>query len=239
MATKPTPIPSRRISDVHKTIAYMQSKQERLTKQPFTTSELLQLFVDPDHHSLLVDSYQLCEPTGREYELFVRREVVPEHGGGVAHIRFYWSGLSLSNGFYVPHRVGSSIDFPATVRPEAPAELVERFEQVADDLIGIRYRFDQVIKVLDVLNQPKVCRSLAQMRYHWPCIVTILRKANCHDLADSVSEPNARAGGEAVIPANTRRLLAETNRTITSHVLIDDIPDSDTPLPIQYDLRKR
>jgi hypothetical protein len=212
----------------------MENKQIALASQPFKPSELLLLFVDPEHHAACTEAYRLCEPTGRIQELYVKCEVPTEYGGGAAHIRFYWNGSDHPNMFYVPARAGAIMAFPATIRDEAPTELCARFWEVANDLITIHYRFGNVLRTLNLLNKPTVCPSLAALRYHWPCIVPILRDAKQTTLAESVEDVNSRASYANLTP-ELRKLVAETNQTVASHLLVEDLPTPDDP-PIPYDL---
>lgn len=231
----PPPIPGKVLTVLGKAIDKMERRQERLAKQDFKISELLTLFVDPEHHSVCTEAYTLCEPTPRQQELFVKWEAAPEQGSGVHFVRFYWDYSNVPHGFYVPRRCGAHRDFPAPIRPEAPPELVARFKEVADDLVTIHAGFANVRWVLQQLVKPSVCRSLDQIRYHWPCIVPILREAKQNALADQVQDVNPRAHYANLAP-DLRRLLAPSNATIARHQLIADLPLPDGEPPVPYDV---
>ena len=235
MVKEPRALSDRIYPKVHDALTAMENKQLRLAQYPFKASDLLALFVDPEHHEALTKAYDLCEPSGHTQHLWVGREIAREYGGGAAYFRFMWHAINAAHAFYVPYRAGASKDFPAVVRTEAPDDLVHHWDQTADDMVGIKYRFSRVHKALSQLNRPDVCSTLPQLRYHWPCIVPLLRKAGFDAHADSVAEPNMRAGGIANISPATGALAAETNQTVAAHQLIDDIP---TPgeLPIPYEI---
>jgi hypothetical protein len=232
--TPPPPIPKKALGNVLKAIGRMESKQIALAMQSFKPSELMTLFVDPEHHYVLMEAYRLCEPSGHTTELFVRCEVPPEYGNKTASIRFWWNTSVAFEAFYVPFKEGGDATWPVSPRREAPPELVERFDQLATDWITTAYRFAQVRRTLALLNKPRVCRTLAQMRYYWPCIVMILRSAGHKDLADSIVDINPRADN-ANLSRDLWRLLAPSNQTVASHMLIEDVPAPPQP-PVPYEL---
>lgn len=231
----PPPIPNKVITDVRSAIKRMEDKQLALAKQPFAFSELLALFIDPADHQALLRTYELCEPSGLTQELFYAYRQTPELGSDFVHLKFHWHGTA-DGAFYVPLMSGGQRSSPATMREEAPDELRSRLRMVVNDLTAIHLRFYQVRWVLDRLNRASACRTLAALRYHWPCIVPILRSAGYSPLAESVAEPVLRAGDSASIPIEVRRKLADTNRTVASHMLIDDLP-MPPPMPVSYELQ--
>ena len=234
----PPPIPHKIKPNIDNALRRMEDLQLSLAKQPFKMSELLTLFVDPKHRDILTEAYRLCEPSGHVQELYVMCEVPTEYGGGVAHMRFSWHGIEQTEGFIVPHRAGSHPNLPATIRNEAPVELCSRFIEVAQEMIGVRYRFSLIRRTLASLNRPHICRTLAQLRYHWPCIVPLLRAASYNDLAQSVEEPDVQAGDRANLYPKLRAMLAPSNQALASHFLIEGTPEP-APSPVDYDLQHR
>jgi len=233
---KPQRVISKRIKpSLDVAINRMEHHQATLAKQPFTISDLLVMFVDPAYHTTLTEAYHLCEPTGRVEELYVKHPVPSEYGGGDVFMRFLWAGVTTPDAFYVPYKEGSTQSRPVVVRPDTPAELKAKFEQVADDLIGIHYRFAAVRVVLDQMNVQ--CRSLDQLAYYWPCIVPLLRDAKQSDLADALQTPNRMAAFNVKLTQGLRKLLAPTNQTVAAHQLIADVPIPDNKLPVEYNLQ--
>lgn len=234
VARKPA-LSSKAAGKVKDAIGAMEAHQKKLSYQPFKASELLALFVNPDHHHVLTQAYHLCEPTGHVQELFVACEVPLELGGGKAHMRFRWHGLNTPHAFYVPYRVGSQVNYPAVVREDAPGELRERFEQVSQEMIRTAHDFAYVARTFAKLNKPGVCETLAQLRYHWPCILPILRRTIYDDMCDAVIDPSSRAGDMARIPRDLFAAVKATNEIVARFEMISDVP---TPKisGIEYDL---
>lgn len=222
---------------IHDAIREMEAHQKLLAHQSFSASDLLQLFVDPQHHNVLMQAYELCEPSGQTQELYVRCEVPLEWGGGVAHVRFRWHAINVPHAFYVPHKGGMSTNYPARMQDGAPQELRDRFEQVSMDLMQVARNFALVQNTLTKLNKVGVCETPAQMRYHWPCIVTLLRRASGSyaSLADNIENASMRAGDQANIPVAMRGPVKETNEIIARHMLLLDIPTPEKT-GIEYEL---
>lgn len=216
-------------------VSHMRATEIALVKQDFKMPDLLTLFIDPAHHDVLQRAYTLSEPSGHTQELYYRVPIPAEWGGGEGYVRFHWHGLDHPKAFIMPYQTGSHLTRPAPVRPEAPAELKLRFEEVATDLLGVNYRFDQVDRTLRLLNNPEVCRSLPQVRYVWPCIVPLLRMAREPELADSVMSVNPKAAGAQLTPA-LRRMLAATNQTVATHLLIADTHDKPPEPSVPYEM---
>jgi len=236
MALPPRAFNSKLAQRVTQAVVSMEARQMKLLKEQFTGSDLLKLFVDPEHHYTLTMAYQLCEPSGHTQELFVKCEVPRELGGGVSHIRFHWYGGDTPNAFYVPYLAGAMPDHGATVRPEASEDLRQRFEQVSQDMIQASFNFATVLRVFRRLNRSQVCRTQAQMRYHWPCIVALMSKAGMD--TDHIAEPSTRAGDMVVIPRDVVPLLQFSNNVIARYALTADIPVPEAKLPIEYELRE-
>jgi hypothetical protein len=213
----------------------METKQVALAKQPFSMQDLLTLFIDPAMHEPLTYAYRVCEPSGHTQDLFVFRPLGPEHNAGSAYVRFYWHG-TIENGFYVPFDKGAQKRYPATIRDEAPAELVERFHQSAGDLVDIHYSFSLVRRALHGLNVPGVCPSIASLRYHWPCIVPLLNAARYSPMAEELIHHNVKEGDRARLSPTLRRLLGPSNQTVARHQLIDELEPPTQP-PVAYELQ--
>lgn len=223
---------------INATLSGMETLHQKLAKENFTAAELLDLFVDPAHHHTLTHAYQICEPSGQTQELFVRCEVPVEYGAGVVHMRFSWHGLDTPDGFYVPYRAGSTLMYACEIRYEdALADNIAKFERVRDDLIGIAYRHACVRRVFTALNRNAVCSTPAQMRYHWPCIVSLLRRSGNEEMAERLQNPSPRAGDGARIPKDLGPLLSATNDTVARHAFLVDIPTPPVP-SIPYELRE-
>jgi len=236
MITKPKAINDKAAKKIHAVLDGMEQKHQRLAMQGFTAAELLRLFINPEHHHTLTHAYQLCEPSGHTQELYIRCEVPNEFGGKVAYLRFSWHGLDTPHAFYVPYRQGSSQDYAAEIQYEtAPPDLVRKFEQVRDELIAIAFEYANTHKMFRALNRNAVCATLAQMRYHWPCIVSLLQRAGFDEEADKVRTASSRAGDGAHIPPQLAPLLRATNETVARHAFIEDVPDP-AKVPITYKL---
>lgn len=231
----------KKVGSVRTAIIAMEDKQIKLAKQAFTIKDLLHLFVRPDIRQTLCDAYDLCEPSGRTEEMFVRADVPapmlrPGMSSEVVFTIFKWHRSNSPTGFYVPKREGAGRDNPAPFAPDAPQDLIDRFTMVQSDLMDIHWRFSNALWVLSKLNQSKVCSTLPQMRYVWPCIHTLMRKAKHYDDADAIAEPSLRAGEQANIPLDLRPWLQPTNDTIMRATLLDDVEDAGVKLPIEYSM---
>lgn len=234
--TAQPPIPRKMVTPVLNVIDRMESKQIALAKQAFTATDLLTLFIKPEHHDTLTKAYELCEPSGHTQDLFSVWMAKAEYGGALVHLRFHWHGSDVPSGFYVPFLCGAQMDHSAAIRPEAPEDLQDRLRQTVHDMIDIHWNFVLVRNVFERLNRASVCPSLEGMRYHWPCIVPILRDARYPDLADAISDVNSRAGDRVMLTPYLRKHVAQTNRTVANHQLVSDLPDPPAP-PIAYELR--
>ena len=217
----------------------LRVKQVRLASQPFTLDELMDLFVDESHHRELRYVYDLIEPSGITNHLWVAARVpihLAQHQTNPACMHFNWWGKQPS-GFYVPNREGSEEKYAVGVlRKQADPALVERYDQVEQDLLDIHSRFDMCERVINSLNDTSVCRTLPQMRYVWPAIVILLKKAGYEDDAASVAQPSARAGDKSNVPEWLGALLKETNDTIVRATMLDDVEMPEGNLPVEYSL---
>lgn len=221
-------------------VRQMEDKQVALAKQPFTLPELMELFVDKEHHAALRYVYDLIEPSGLTNNLYVATHMDPsvaQHATKNAAMKFNWWGKK-AGGFYVPHKAGTAEDKPADLlKDQADPMLVERYMQVEAELLDIQCRFALCTHVLKTLNKFEVCKTLPQIRYVWPCITVLLSKASYDDDAKSLREPSIRAGDKANVPADIVKVLKETNDSIVRSLMLDDTPaPKASDLPVQYEL---
>jgi hypothetical protein len=233
---EPVAFSHKKAQGIRSAIEKMETQQIKFAKQPFEPSELLELFIYPPYRKTLVDAYKLCEPSGATMDMYISVPLpIAMASPSKPRVHFQWHHHNCKDGFYVPFKVGSHRDKPAFVRDDAPEHLKERFNQVCEDMIDIHWRFSQCLSVFYQLNKTKVCKTPAQMRYVWPCIYTLLKKAGFDDEADMVSEPSARAGDAVTVPNELAPLLKPTNDTILRALLLDDMQPNDK-LPVGYSL---
>lgn len=230
-----------KVRGIERAINAMRDKQVVMAKQSFTVEELMHLFVDPKHHEHLVYTYALTEPTGRMTKLHVRvdlpAEMIPfTDRPDDCFFRFKWHGSEHKPGFHTPHKEGAEDDYPAQLQPTAPPQYVEKYRQVERDLLDIQFRFAMVYKVFRGLNEPKHCKTLPQIRYVWPCIQILLKKAGYSEDAKALAEPSLRAGEKVALPPKLSSLLKDTNDTIVRAMMLDDVPTPSDNFDPEYDL---
>lgn len=240
---QPTPAiwPHKKEYKVTQIIEAMEKQQLELATQPFRPDDLLVLFVDPAVHDVLKQAWKLVEPSGSSQELWTicdkPAKTMGAGGSAVAHLKFSWHYFQNADAFYVPKRAGAEKTTAVRFREDAPRHLVERFMQVATDYIDITWRFSLVLQTFKALNDPKVCTTLAQMRYVWPCIYTLMAKAGYPEEAALVEEASARAGDTVRVPFAMVPDLKPTHDTIMRALLLEDmIVQPPSPLDIKYEL---
>lgn len=218
---------------VYAAITQLEEQQRRLATINLTGPELMELFVDPNHHEPLRRAYQICEPTGNSYELYTEIVTAPVHGSQRVWMKWQWNGGANPDGFYVPYAMGSDDDRHANLLEGiARPGLVERYKQMRDDLIDLHFRFAQVKYVLNKLNDSNVCSTLPQMRYVWPAIVPLLRKGGFKEDADAIATASPRAGDGARVPGHLQVLLKGTSDTVSRAFMLEG-----HTLPPQPDIR--
>lgn len=202
-------------------ISNVASKLLSLEYQQFTGDELLTLFIDPEHHDPLKQAWDLTKGNNVGTQvLYVKSEWAAQHNG-VARIALQWDYRNMVSGFFVPLKQGGKPETAVSVRPEAPAELREKFTTMADAITRISYEWGMVRFVFQQLNQHGYCNTPAQMRYIWPAIVPLLRYAGHTQLAADLTQPSSRAGDKARIPAAARDLIKPSADVVTRSLLLD------------------
>ena len=212
-----------------KAITDLAAMQYKLHKVDFTPEELLQLFIPPEQHALLLESYRLAAPRGFVSELYLT--LPPKDaalmGVQVASMKFDWDNRRHPDAWLVPNNHGASASMSIrTLQPACPPQLRETFLRMFNDMVAIAYRFGMCRWVYESLNNPKVCSNAAKLRYYWPCILPLLRKAGQPELASELAEPNVRAGEQVILPPDIRPYLKETNTTLARAHFIeaDQVP---------------
>ena len=239
-----SPCSSGKASSVIRAIQRMRDKQVNLAKQPFTLPELMEMFIKPEHREHLMYAYKHVEPSGITSTLYVKVDVPPEHAQYLTRhrdndgcfMKFSWYGRQ-EDGFYVPEQEGSEERWAITSRYSGTAspELLAKYDQVVSDLIDIQSRFALCERVFRNLNNPEYCKTLPQMRYVWPAIQILLKRAGFNEDAKAIAEASARAGDKVSIPPWLGNLLKETNDTIVRALMLDDMQDpGDDTLPVNY-----
>jgi hypothetical protein len=231
-------------NNIQNAIRQMEYTQIALAKQPFELSELMQLFVDKKHHEHLTYTYDLVEPRAGTTQLYIsvdmpvamQQHVSTDNRRETAHMKFNWYG-KLPGGFYVPYSEGADEDRPTRImREQADPALVERYVQVEQDMLDIHCRFALCQEVFSRLNRHGVCNTPPQMRYVWPCIVTLMQRGNLADEAKELAEPSMRAGDKANVPADIAKYLKETNDTITRALFLEGVDRPEVDLPVSYEM---
>jgi hypothetical protein len=218
-------------------IEAMEDKQVALSSDHFTSAELLDLFIDPKDHHVLTEAWNLVEPSGSTQELYavVDRPAYANFNytadgtldstplPATMYLKFSWHKHNCADCFYVPYRQGARKDTAVRFRPEANRDLIDKFVTTCMDLCDVHWRFSQALMVFKRLNVPGVCRTPAQMRYVWPCLYRLCRKAGFDDLADEIEQADPRAGDKVRVPAYLYPMLRTTNETIAKTAFLDDI----------------
>lgn len=227
------PFPPNMSGKIENVLIDMEAHQFRLAQEPFTIEELKLLFVDPQDRDVLSRAWDLVEPSGTVQELYTTPNAALPFD---AHIIFSWHRFNTEKAFYVPHLAGSKASYPVSVRADAPAPLQDRFNGVYDQMVDVAYRFSQAIDVFKKLNDYTICKTPAQMRYVWPCLYTLVRKAGFPENAQLIAHPSERAGASVVVPPALLSRLKPTNDTVMRAMLVADITTNEK-LPVHYRLK--
>jgi hypothetical protein len=212
-------------SRIERTINDLAVKQNRLHQVQFSCEELRQLFIPPTQRRTLTHAYQLQEggPYGFQqlYVAFSNPVCLPWYK---PRMKFQFKWENTSDGFLVP-RQGWSSDNPATVLDDAPAELVEKFNDIVLYEVTTSFDWGLVKWVFNMLNNPEhACTTVAQIRYLWPCLVTLLQKSDLDEVARSVAEPSQRAGDRAKAPPYVMEHLKAAYDVVAKVALLEDLP---------------
>ena len=222
---------------VIRAIHHFAQMQYKLYKHDFQPSELLRLFVAPERRELLHDSYEIAAPRGFISELYVQLPVDTSYGVPHVDLRFQWSSRDVPDAFLVPNDMGASVIRPVPgLQPDCPDELRKLFMRTFNDMVDIAFKFGQCVWVYEQLNNPNVCRTPAQLRYYWPAILPLLRKAGYHIMAQPIAEPNARAGASVNLPHDVAAVLKETNETLARAHFIEPEQANAKKFKLNYEL---
>lgn len=224
----PTPQPVKAFSQsnenqIQYTIANMGKKQLSLYAQSFTPIELAELFIEPDDRNALFRAYALAgDSVSHNHNLYVDLPWMKQWGG-IGLLRFSWMTHEWKDAFFVPLLQGAE-DTHALRGPrdDAPAELRDRYLNMAERMATLSYEYGLVRWVFLKLNQNGFCNTPAQMRWVWPPIVHILNEAGMKQQALELAQPSARAGDKARIPTEVQPFIRETYDIITRGLLIDE-----------------
>lgn len=189
-----------------------------LNMEEFSFDELKLLFVEPDKRDFLTKAYQATKGHNiNNMELFAQAPL------NRCRIRFQWRYMDADGAFFVPRDEGGLRIHALTARADAPQELRERYEDMAERLERTSREWGLVRFVFTQLNQHGYCNTPPQMRYVWPAIPTLLNYAGLGDLAKTLAQPSSRAGDKARIPAQAAPYIRETYDIVTRSILVDNM----------------
>lgn len=228
-------------ASIEKTIPAIAIDLFNMAKRKFTAAELLDLFIEPSLRAPLTTAFSVAEGCGVHHELFVSLERWSTDrftARGQLYFQFTYSGTP--DGFFVPFRLGGRPNNPLhRCRTDADADLIDKFNDMVERVVRISYEWGLVLQVFKALNQPGFCATPHQLRYIWPSILPILKRAGQSDLVKELQHESARAGDKARAPAFIQPHLRETYDIVTRSILMlgDETP-GDGAGPIQVLLRE-
>lgn len=212
----------------------LAATQYGLALQAFSASDLLQLFVPPELHDLLRDSFAEAAPH-TSYDMYVACPVDAEKEarGDRMLLVFNWDHR-LKGGFLPRTKSGAYKDYSAGhVYANCPSEIVERWQQVSHDMVEISYRFGMASYVFEQLND--IGKTAAAVRYHFPCVMALCDRApGMKEVADSIREASTRSGDGLTIPSQVREFIRPANEHIARSLLLDDTENVPAPSGITY-----
>lgn len=209
-------------ANIERAIHDIAQMQFKMHKYDFTANDLLRLFVAPDYREVLTNAYKIAPPRGFVSELYVTLPVVSDYGVEKGRLRFSWDCRSHRDGFTVPTDEGASPDTPVLeLQADCPEELRKTFMRTFNDMVDIAYRFGMCKWVFQQLNKPTVCKTPPQLRYYWPAVLPLMRKAGFREEADAMNEASPRAGQAVRLPQDVAPYLKETNETLARAHFID------------------
>lgn len=188
--------------------------------QQFTFEELKLLFIDPEDRSPLTHAYNRVRGNNiQTQQLFVNSP----NGNCRIRFRWDWRATDCDGSFFVPKSWGGQPSRPVVPRDDAPKELLDRYNDMAENLERTSREWGLVGYVFDQLNQNGYCNTPPQMRYVWPALPQILRYSGYHNEARQVAEASSRAGDKAKIPHTAAPYIRETYDIVTRSLMFDDL----------------
>jgi len=222
--TKPTTaFSAKTMKDLRNAVRAMAQLQFNRVRQPVSIATLRQLFVPAELRDLLTNAYAKAAPIGSVFDLYVGHDTPFGRGGNQAKFRFKWDFGSVRDGFFVPHGFGNRELAPVVhYQSDADPYLRTEFDTLLTNLCDLSWRFGMVMHVLNKLNDAN--RTPAQLRFVWPAIVPLLRRAGFHADAEDIAEPSWRAGDSAKVPSELADYVKPAGDMVARATLVESKP---------------
>jgi hypothetical protein len=221
-------------SKIQAAIITIASDLYKLAKQPFSGSELMNLFLPSVFRRPMMLAFKETRGQGMQQQLHIDlKSFAPDaEEMGIYNINsgmlvFSWTHATMqADGWFPRHTQGGDRGFPITeFVDDANPEIREKFLDVVSRLIRISMEWGLVMRVFMDLNQPGYCATPAQMRYVWPSILLLLKRIDdpaARGMVKELTHISARAGDKARIPAPIANLIKPSYDVVTKSVMIFD-----------------
>lgn len=189
----------------------------------FTHDDILNLFVPPEHHSILRNAYEVVNIN---YNLYQEKRFTVRPMGKYQRGTFIVT-INPTNGstLLAPRLpVYRGDDFP---------ELHSRFTSWVTARVALGQDIGRAAFVLRSLND--FCATPGQIRFVWPALLTLAKMAGMDDLARQITDftpPRTQVD----IPVMFRELMRQSLVTVTAASLLEPPNTATSTAPCEFEL---
>jgi len=203
-------------------ISRAAAEQRWMVTREIDMNEIRQLYIRSEHREPLRLAFSEVEFNSIDQTLNALVGVPDDvrlADNQVPVVQYEWDHNSAGeSGFFVPKYAMKG----ATFQPDAPQELVEKYQSINERLQRISWEWGLVRYVFNGLNKNGWCNTAPQMRFVWPAIRHLVGRFDSK-LEMSLVDASARAGDKARVPPELVEYMVPTVNIVARSLLIGEV----------------